>query len=102
MRPALLMAAVAALFLGGCTAGLLYTRTTEPLTLNHHATPVVTNSAQGDVKHIQLNWFGVMWDRNGLGEIAREHGLKELYYADMEHLSVLTVWRQYTVHLYGR
>jgi hypothetical protein len=40
--------------------------------------------------------------QDGLGEIAREHGITELHYADMEYLSVLTVWRQYTVHPYGK
>jgi hypothetical protein len=86
----------------GCSAGILYTHTVEPLTLNHHAAPAAGIDTQGDIKHIQVAWLGVMWGTDGLGELAREHGIKELYYADLEYLSVLTVWRQYKVHLYGK
>jgi len=43
-----------------------------------------------------------MWGDTALGDISREKGLQDLYYADLEYLSVLTIWRQYTVHLYGR
>jgi hypothetical protein len=72
------------------------------LTLNQHATPAAGIETQGDIKHIQVSWIGVMWGQDGLGEIAREHGIRELRYADLEYLSVLTVWQQYTVHLYGK
>jgi hypothetical protein len=90
------------LAVSGCTYGLLYTHTAVPLTLNHWATPAAGTGAAGDIKHIQVSWIGVMWGDDGLGQIARQHGIKDLYYADLEYLSVLTVWRQYTVHLYGK
>ena len=98
------IAAVVALALigSGCTAGIIYTHTVEPLTLNHHATPAVGSRLEGDIKHIQLLYVGIMWGDTALGDIAREKGLKELYFADLEYLSVLTIWRQYTVHLYGK
>jgi hypothetical protein len=86
----------------GCTAGLLYTHTVAPLTINHLATSAAGGEGKSDIKHIQLPYVGVMWGDAALNEIAREKGLQELHYADLELLSVLTIWRQYTVHLYGR
>jgi hypothetical protein len=98
------IAAVLALVLvfSGCTVGILYQHTTAPLTVNHLSTPVTETERKSDIKHIQLSYFGVMWGDAALGDIAREKGLQELYFADLEYLSVLTIWRQYTVHLYGR
>jgi hypothetical protein len=90
------------LVLTGCTAGLLFRHTKEPLTRDYHATPSGVTGAESDIKHIQIPYVGVMWGDASLAEIAREKGLQELYYADRESLSVLTIWRQYTVHLYGR
>ena len=42
------------------------------------------------------------WDTNGIGEIGKENGLEEVYYADLETLSVLGIWTQRWVHVYGR
>ena len=90
------------LVLAGCTPGILYTHTVQPLTINQLQTPVTGIEGQSEIKHIQLSYFGIMWGDTALGDVAREKGLKELYYADLEYLSVLTIWRQYTVHLYGK
>lgn len=104
MRTFTRIAAVLALALicSGCTAGIIYTHTVEPLTLNHHATPVAGTGSAGEIKHIQLPYVGIMWGDTSLGDIAREKGLHELYFADLEYLSVLTIWRQSTIHLYGK
>jgi hypothetical protein len=96
------LALALALAVSGCAYGLIYTHTVAPLMLNQHATQAASTEAIGDIKHIQVGWLGVMWGQDGLGEIAREHGITELRYADLEYLSVLTVWQQYTVHLYGK
>jgi hypothetical protein len=99
----LITAALAfALVLNGCTAGIVYTHTVQPLTLNHRATPATGAEGVSDIKHIQLPYVGVMWGDIALGDAAKEKGLQELFYADMEYLSVLTIWTQSTVHLYGR
>jgi hypothetical protein len=45
----------------------------------------------------------VTWGDSALGDIAREKGLTELYYADRETLFVaFGLWHQETIHLYGR
>jgi len=51
---------------------------------------------------IQFGYSGVAGDSNAIGDIARKNGINTLYYADLETLSVLTIWRQYTVHVYGQ
>ncbi len=86
----------------GCGAGIIYTHTYQPLTLDMHRTPVVPTSGQGDIKHIQIGQLGIAWDDASIGTIAKKNGLKELYYADLETLKVLTIWNQYTLHLYGK
>ena len=64
-------------------------------------TPVNGNNGQGDIKHISY-YVDVMWDSNAIGDIAKKHGIETIYYADIETLSVLTIWNQYTVHVYGK
>jgi TRL-like protein family len=90
------------LVFAGCTAGILYTHTVTPLTVNQLQTPITETEGRSDIKHIQFSYFGIMWDDAALGNIARAKGMQELYFADLEYLSVLTIWRQYTVHLYGK
>ena len=91
-----------ALALGGCASpfGLVYTHTVEPLSTDFHGTPVVTDQAPGDVKQITF-YVSVLWNGNAIGEIAKEHGFQEVYYADLETLRVLGVWTQEWVHVYG-
>jgi hypothetical protein len=97
-------ALAATLLLSGCTAGLIYTHTWQPLTLDMHDTKVVPTSGMGDIKHIALfnPSLGVAWDDAAIGDIAKKNGLHELYFADLEYFSVLHVWNDYTVHLYGK
>ena len=93
---------LAGLLISGCGVGIIYTHTWQPLTVDAHQTPVVQSEKSGAIKHIQLPYVGVAWDSAGFGDIAKEHGIKELYFADLETLRVLTIWNQYTVHLYGK
>jgi hypothetical protein len=101
----LLCALTTALLISGCTFGLLYTHTWTPLTTDMHETKVApTTSGTGDIKHIVLLYpaFSVAWDDAALGDIAKKRGLQELYYADLEYFSILHIWNDYTVHLYGK
>lgn len=91
-----------ALLLPGCTTGLVFTHTVRPLSTNFDATPVGEREQEGDVKNLRVYNVEVQWDSNAVGDVAREHGFEELYYADLETFSVLGVWTQRTLHLYGR
>ena len=84
--------------------GLIYTHVTVPLTTHFNRTPVGNGShAQGDVKELRYNAaLRVFWDENSIGSIAKEAGFSEIYYADLETFSLLGIWTQYRVHVYGR
>ena len=94
---------VAALLCSGCVRGLVYYHATEPLTTHFNNTPVGNGSkAKGDVKELRYNsYLRVIWDENSIGSLAKEAGFREIYYADLETFSVLGVWTQYRVHVYG-
>jgi hypothetical protein len=93
----------------GCVSGLLYTHTFMPLTTNFSETPVFTHkleTGESDVKDLRIPWpvsMDVKWHSNAIGDIAKREGIDEICYADIEHLSVFfAIWRQDTVHVYGR
>jgi hypothetical protein len=83
-------------------SGAIYTHTITPLTTNLRETPVVESSSRGDVRQIDYSSVRVRWSSNGLGEIAQKAGFSEIYYADLETLSVLGIWTQRWAHVYGR
>jgi len=94
------------LILSGCTSGLIYTHTVRPLDLNHENTPTAEKIGQSDVRYLNIpliarGQLSFLWNSNAIGDIARKNGLKTIYYADIEVLSILTIWNQYTVHVYG-
>jgi hypothetical protein len=100
----LLLFLTAAALLSGCTAGIIYTHTWQPLTLDMHTTKVVPTSSEGDIKHLVLLYsqLSAAWDDASIGDIAKKKGLQELYFADLETFSILHIWNQYTVHVYGK
>lgn len=90
------------LLLSGCLAGRIYTHTTVPLTTDFHATPVVEgDGARGSVKSFRYSWVDVRWDENAIGRVAKDNGLARIYYADLEVLSILGIWTQSYVRVYG-
>jgi len=97
------------LLLTGCSNGVLfnsglYSHTVEPLTFNRNPTEVERNiqRANGDISHIQFE-IAILWGTNGIGDVARKHGIETVYYADIEKLRVLFgIWQEDIVHVYGR
>jgi hypothetical protein len=100
----LLFALAINLVAAGCSVGILYTHTWQPLTLDTHTTKVASTSGEGDIKHLVLFYpqLSAAWDDASIGDIAKEKGLNELYFADLEYFSVLHIWNQYRVHVYGK
>lgn len=96
----LALCAVLGLLSAGCARGFIYTHTVEPLDIDFDQTPVGTAHGVGDVKHFRYR-VSILWDSNAIGDIARRVGLSRLYYADLERLSVIGIWHQYHVHVYG-
>jgi hypothetical protein len=101
IRSLLVLAALTTL-LSGCGAGIIYTHTLQPLSLDMHRTPVSQTGKTGDIKLISIGMMGVAWDSAGIGDIAKKNGLTEVYFADLEIFSVLSIWNQYTAHVYGK
>lgn len=103
-RRAVIWILVLAAVLTGCGRGLIYTHITTPLDVNLHNTPVFTGraaTAKGDTKRIRY-YVEVEWESNAIGDIMRRAGLTEVHYADLEILSVLGIWTQRFVNVYGR
>jgi hypothetical protein len=104
-----ILAPALALLVAGCSNGVLlnsglYSHTVEPLTFNRQPTEVLEgmDRASGGVSHIQFR-AGILWGTNGIGEVARKHGMKTVFYADIERLRVFFgIWRRDIVHVYGR
>ena len=91
-----------AVVLGGCVAqGAIYSHTTQPLMTNFNATPVADSGSTSDIKTVAF-YVDVKWGDGGIGAIAREKGIAEIYYADIETITVLRYWKQESVRVYGR
>lgn len=82
--------------------GFIYTHTRHPLTVDLHRTSVVDSEKSGDIKHIALRMPIAAWDSAAIGDIAKKNGLTEIYFADVETFSILTIWNEHTVHVYGK
>ncbi len=92
-----------ALVLTGCGAtGVIYTHIITPLDVNLNNTPVFDRRAKKrDTKQVRLPYINIQWDTNAIGDIMKKHGLTKVYYADLETLSVLGIWTQKFVIVYG-
>jgi len=94
---------LSALMLSGC----LYTHTREPLTLDMHGTPMTNVEKEGSLKLITFPPFSgdyklLAWGSAAIGDVAKKEGMREVYYADLEIFSVLKIWNEYTIHVYGK
>jgi hypothetical protein len=90
----------------GSLRGLVFTLHTTPLTEDLDDDTAVVVHKSSDTRQVREPFTGAglsaVWHTNALGDIAKEHGLTQLDYADVETLSVLGIWTQKTVHLHGR
>lgn len=86
----------ASLLLSGC----IYSHTVQPLMTDFVSTPAGDGLSSGDIKTVSF-YVSVEWDENGIGTIAKKHGINEIYYADIETTRVLWYWRQQRIQVYG-
>lgn len=87
----------------GCVSGFVYHHTVTPLSTDFRAMAVDGGrSGTGDTKHLKLSYVDVIVDSNGIGDVARKLGMQQVDYADLERLSILGIWTQEWVHVYGR
>ena len=57
---------------------------------------------EGSVKTLQYNNYRIDWGTMAIGEIAQRAGLDEAYYADVTTMTILGIWTQRWVHVYGK
>jgi hypothetical protein len=90
--------------LSGC--GLIYTHVTKPLGTDFTAQQIetfdgVSLHGRSSSKHLSGASLQVEWGNRGIGQLAKELGLHKIYFADIETLSILGLWRQRWIHIYG-
>ena len=92
---------------GGCSSlkGMVFTHIRKPYTIDLHNTPVTNIHANGIIIHIEepVSGYGFYteFNSNAIGDIAKKHGLKKFYFADLETFSILGIWKHEKLHIYG-
>ena len=95
------------LLLPGCVArGFLYTRVTEPATLDFQKTPVGSKRIVVRAYRLQepVTGYGIAaeWDKDPVKAAAAQAGVTNLYFADLRTLSILGgLYRARTLIVYG-
>ena len=97
-----LLAALSTLCLAGCApVGAIFTLTTRPLDVDLNATELSSETGRANVKTLTIYYMRFMWGGNGIAQIAKARGFTRVHYADIQTLSVLGVWTQEWVIIYG-
>ena len=111
-RAALLSIALAVTCTTGCLSGALYHHTTEPLDVNFNETPSGLGDARGEARgdswktvviplvfvagQIRFDW-GVI----SVARAIEPTVFQTVHYADLETRSILGLWTQRWLHVYG-
>jgi hypothetical protein len=101
--------ALFSLILTGCANGVLfnnglYSHIIVPLTFNTEPTEMESSTklGRGDIEHFQYQ-VSIEIGSNGIGDIAKKHGIGTVYYADLEKQSFLFgIWQREFIHVYGK
>ncbi|MDD2597815.1 MAG: TRL domain-containing protein [Kiritimatiellae bacterium] len=106
----MLFAVVTSLLQAGCLApqGIIYTRVTQPHSLPsyHHACPLATKRCYVSLTQLKepvtrMN-LSVMWSNSEVRKAARAAGIQEIYYTDIETLSILMgTYKRNRIIFYG-
>ena len=77
-----------------------------PLTMNLDNTPSTIFQANGKIIKIEEPFSGqgfyAEFKSNAIGDIAKKHGMKKVYFADLEIFSILGIFEYKEIHLYGK
>ena len=104
---------IAAAVLSGCATGAIYTQTTLPLDTNFDDTPSgIEGHEAADPKGAWttirlptgfLFGFGLYidWGDASVASALEDAGIETVHYADLEITSILTVWTQRKLRVYG-
>ena len=91
------------------STGCIYNHTVMPLDVNLNETPVYQGRKSDDswnTLRIPLivvpGYVQFDWGSSGIADAAHAQGMSEIYYADLETLSVLGIWTQRWAIVYGK
>ena len=92
--------------ISGCAPGFIYTHITVPVSVNMKYTPVRTKRAEIKTNQLKEPFTGLgisaEWNSRAIGDAVKKIGLKNIYYADMEILSILGgIWREQKILVKG-
>lgn len=88
--------------------GGIYSHTVQPLTINRESTDIIKDMNEGTGRITQIDYpitagLSARVGKNGLGQIAKEHGMTTIYYADLEQWNALFgLWPMEVVHISGQ
>ncbi|MBU4258405.1 MAG: TRL-like family protein [Proteobacteria bacterium] len=89
----------------GSLEGYVFKFVRVPLTINLDNTPSTIFQASGKILKIKEPFSGynfyAEFNSNAIGDVARKHGLKKVYFADMEIFSIFGIFGYKEVHIYG-
>lgn len=80
--------------------GVVFRHTTVPLTVDYQNTPVMDRGVKSDVRRFRY-YVRIDWHKNAIGDVARKAGFTKVHYADIETFSLLGIWTQQYVIVYG-
>lgn len=93
-------ALVAAVLLIGGPA-CVYRHSIRPLDIDFAATPAPGERGESTRRRLTLRSVEIEWASDAIGDAARRAGLRRIHCADLEELSVLGIWTERTIHVYG-
>jgi hypothetical protein len=93
--------------LSGCGSirGAVYENYRMPYTVDLDETPVSFNAGTGKIIEVKEPFTGyditAEFNSNAVGDIARQHGITKVYWADIEMFNLLGVWKEKRLFIYG-
>ena len=88
----------------GCISGSVFRNTTQPLDVNLDATPVHAGGRGTSHKTVVIPYPVRMqfdWGSTAIADGMKSVGMTRAYYADLQTLSILGLWTQRWIHVYG-
>lgn len=89
----------------GPLTGLVFTKVKMPLSFDLNASPSQENNASGKIIKIKepVTGYGIYTElnSNAIGDIAKKHNIRTIYFADKEVFSILGIWSATKVIIYG-
>ena len=86
-------------------SGYIYENYHKPFTVNLNKTPVAWKMGEGKIVEVKEPFSGrgvsAKFNSNAVGDIARLHGIKRVYWADMKYFNVLGIWKEESLTIYG-